>query len=83
LRYSVPSRDGHIRIRRVHLELCPEKMVKLGIEGVEYALLNEAYDTGILCDYVAEAVRVDLLVETHPLYGRICHTIKLLFDLLM
>lgn len=42
-------------------------MIKMDIEGAEYAVLNEAYDSGILCDYATSAVRVDLLVETHPL----------------
>lgn len=41
-------------------------LIKMDIEGAEYALLNEAYDSGILCDYVQKRlVRMDLLVEVH------------------
>lgn len=41
-------------------------LIKLDVEGAEYELLNEAYDSGILCAYATSAVRVDVLVELHP-----------------
>jgi hypothetical protein len=40
-------------------------MVKMDIEGAEYALLNEAFDSGALCNTTARAVRVDIIVEVH------------------
>ena len=46
--------------------------VKIDIEGGEYQLVNEAYDSGILCDYVKRGNMLDLLVEFHTekLIGR-------------
>jgi Methyltransferase FkbM domain len=41
-------------------------IIKIDIEGAEYAVLNEAYDSGALCDCVATGVRVDIRVEIHP-----------------
>jgi FkbM family methyltransferase len=41
-------------------------IIKMDIEGAEYAVLNEAYDSGILCKYAERAVRIDILVEAHP-----------------
>jgi FkbM family methyltransferase len=41
-------------------------IIKMDIEGAEYAVLNEAYDSGILCKYAEHAVRIDILVEAHP-----------------
>jgi hypothetical protein len=40
-------------------------IVKLDIEGSEYAVLNEAAESGILCDFVSRAVQVDILCEIH------------------
>jgi hypothetical protein len=37
----------------------------MDIEGAEYALLNEAFDSGALCNTTARAVRVDIIVEVH------------------
>lgn len=41
-------------------------IIKIDIEGAEYALLNEAFNSGVLCDFVASGVRVDVRVEIHP-----------------
>lgn len=41
-------------------------IIKIDIEGAEYAVLNEAYDSGALCDCVASGVRIDIRVEIHP-----------------
>lgn len=41
-------------------------IIKCDIEGAEYALLNEAFDSGILCEYAENAVRIDMLIEIHP-----------------
>jgi hypothetical protein len=41
-------------------------IVKIDIEGAEYALLNEAYNSGVLCEYAASGVRVDVRMEIHP-----------------
>lgn len=45
-------------------------LIKLDIEGAEYAVLNEAFDAGILCQYAESAVRVDIIVEMHKQVGR-------------
>jgi len=39
--------------------------VKIDIEGGEYQLLNEGYESGILCDYVKKGNTLDILVEFH------------------
>lgn len=44
-------------------------MIKIDIEGAEYKLLNEAYDSNVLCDCAQHGVRVDLRVEIHPKVG--------------
>lgn len=41
-------------------------LIKIDIEGAEFAVLNEAYDSGALCDCVASGVRIDMRVEIHP-----------------
>jgi hypothetical protein len=42
-------------------------IIKIDIEGAEYELLNEAYDSGVLChDLVSNGVRADIRVEIHP-----------------
>jgi Methyltransferase FkbM domain len=41
-------------------------ILKIDIEGAEYGLLNEAYNSGVLCDYAALGVRIDARVEIHP-----------------
>lgn len=41
-------------------------MIKMDIEGAEYKLLNEAYDSNALCECAQHGVRVDLRVEIHP-----------------
>jgi Methyltransferase FkbM domain len=41
-------------------------ILKIDIEGAEYGLLNEAYNSGVLCDYAASGVRIDARVEIHP-----------------
>jgi hypothetical protein len=40
-------------------------MIKMDIEGGEYALLNEASDSGIFCDLTQNGFRVDVLIEFH------------------
>lgn len=40
-------------------------MVKMDIEGAEYPLLNAAFDSGVLCDFVNKGVQLDILVEVH------------------
>lgn len=40
-------------------------LIKMDIEGSEYGLLNEARDSGILCELTEKAIRVDLMVEVH------------------
>ena len=41
-------------------------MIKMDIEGAEYKLLNEAYDSNALCECAQHGVRIDLRVEIHP-----------------
>ena len=41
-------------------------LIKIDIEGAEYELMNEAYDSGALCNTVAKGVRVDIRMEIHP-----------------
>jgi hypothetical protein len=48
-------------------------MVKIDIEGAEYALLNEAYDSGLLCECAQHGVRIDVRVEIHP---KVCGTTR-------
>jgi Methyltransferase FkbM domain len=40
-------------------------LLKIDIEGAEYPVLDEAYASGILCDYAKASVQVDLLIEIH------------------
>jgi hypothetical protein len=40
-------------------------LLKIDIEGAEYPVLDEAYTSGILCDYAKASVQVDLLIEIH------------------
>jgi Methyltransferase FkbM domain len=44
-------------------------VIKMDIEGAEYAALNEAWDSRALCDSVASGVRIDIRVEIHPKVG--------------
>jgi Methyltransferase FkbM domain len=40
-------------------------LIKLDIEGSEYAVLNEAAESGILCELSSQAVQIDVMVEVH------------------
>ena len=40
-------------------------LIKMDIEGGEYAVLEEAYRSGVLCDYAEAGVTVNLILETH------------------
>lgn len=40
-------------------------MIKMDIEGGEYAVLEEAYESGIMCEYHQAGVAIHLLLETH------------------
>lgn len=44
-------------------------IIKMDVEGAEYAVLNEAFDSGILCNLTDAAVRVDILAELHQRVG--------------
>jgi Methyltransferase FkbM domain len=50
-------------------------ILKIDIEGAEYSLLNEAYNSGVLCDYAASGVRIDARVEIHPKVRKLSLTI--------
>ena len=39
-------------------------LIKMDIEGAEYVVMNEAH--AVLCQYAEAAVRVDIMIETHP-----------------
>ena len=49
----------------VRVEAGAHVMIKMDVEGAEYELLNQAYDSGILCKLAGRAIRIDLLVEVH------------------
>jgi hypothetical protein len=51
-------------------------IIKCDIEGAEYLLFNEAFDSGILCDYVDAAVRLDILIETHGEVSRLVDVVN-------
>lgn len=40
-------------------------IIKMDVEGAEYAILNEAFESNALCDLVDSVIRVDVLVEIH------------------
>jgi Methyltransferase FkbM domain len=40
-------------------------LVKMDIEGAEFDVLGEAFDSGVLCDYAKAGVQVDMVVEFH------------------
>ncbi|CAB9506492.1 expressed unknown protein [Seminavis robusta] len=40
-------------------------LIKMDIEGGEYAVLDEAYQRGVLCDYAQSNVTIHLILETH------------------
>jgi Methyltransferase FkbM domain len=58
-------------------------IIKMDIEGAEYLVLNEAYDSGVLCQLAEAAVRVDILVETHPLVRALVFETNRLLILMM
>jgi hypothetical protein len=40
-------------------------IIKMDVEGAEFAILNEASDSGILCELKEKGFRIDALVEFH------------------
>ena len=40
-------------------------LIKMDIEGGEYAVLEEAYQSGSLCDFARSGVTIHLVLETH------------------
>jgi len=40
-------------------------LIKMDIEGGEYAVLEEAVESGVLCDYAQSGVTIHLILETH------------------
>lgn len=52
-------------------------IIKIDIEGGEYAVMNEAIDT--LCKYTSAGVRVDLILEIHgpEIVGKVTEDMKL------
>jgi hypothetical protein len=40
-------------------------MIKFDIEGGEFAIVNEAFDSGVLRNMTRRAVRIDMIIEVH------------------
>jgi hypothetical protein len=46
-------------------------VIQMDLAGAEYAVLNEAWDSRVLCDCVASGVRIDIRAKMYPQVGEL------------